>query len=112
MGIFGKKKEVFESHTNMHDTAMTIMATADAQKIGLLKNQKGVKEGWVTEIEMGMIVVVGHIIGGDNDEVIQKVINQLSLEITKTKFKTGEIKKEDVIKTLLEKLGIEVKVKA
>ena len=41
MGIFGKKKEVFESHTNMHDTAMTIMATADAQKIGLLKNQKG-----------------------------------------------------------------------
>lgn len=112
MGIFGKKKEVFESHTNMHDTAMNIMATAEAQKVGLLKSQRGVKEGWVTETEMGMVVVVGHIIGGDDDEVVTKVINQLSLEITKTKFKTGEIKKEDVIKTLLEKLGIEIKVKA
>ena len=88
------------------------MATAEAQKVGLLKSQRGVKEGWVTEIEMGMVVVVGHIIGGDDDEVVKKVINQLGLEITKTKFKTGEIKKEDVIKTLLEKLGIEIKVKA
>lgn len=112
MSLFGTKKDRIEAHTNMLDVAQTIMATAEAQKAGMLKDQRGVKEGWITETEMAMIVAIGHMIGGDDELKVKKVVDQLSIAITQTKFKMGEIKKEDIVKALLGKFGFEVKVKA
>lgn len=109
--IFGKKNRI-EAHTNMLDVAQTIMATDQALKAGLIKDQTGVKEGWITETEMAMIVAIAHMVGGDDESVVRKVTNQLSIGITQSKFKTGEIKREDLIKALLGKFGFEIKVKA
>lgn len=106
--IFGKKNRI-EAHTNMLDVAQTIMATDQAYKAGMLKDQRGVKEGWITETEMAMVIAIAHMIGGDDIATIRKVTDQLSLGITKTKFTTGDIKGDDIIKVLLQKLGVEMK---
>lgn len=101
MGLFGQKKATIEATTNIKEIASTILAITDAQKLGLLADQRGVKEGLVTEMEMAMVTIVADIVAGDDDKLSHEFMSQLCTTITMMKMKHGSIPVTKVLETVL-----------